>query len=91
MRYTLRQPYTIMIRTQLSLSKSLAQRITLEALKAQKPKAALVRELLQESLERRAPGHARGALQSLVTFGEQLDARGPADLSTHLDDYLYGD
>jgi hypothetical protein len=80
-----------MIRTQLYLPKSLMQRIALEALKAQKPKAEIVRELLQESLERRKADDAPSALQSLATLGKQLKARGPADLSERLDDYLYAD
>jgi hypothetical protein len=80
-----------MIRTQLYLPRSLVQRITLEAPRAQKPKAAIVRELLNESFAMRATTDAPNALRSLIALGQQFDARGPVDLSARLDDYLYAD
>jgi hypothetical protein len=76
-----------MIRTQVYLPKSLYQLIQLKAEQAKKPAAQLVRELLEEGLRRQQRETAGEALLRLAKIG----GKGPADLSSRIDDYLYGD
>ena len=55
----------------------------------------MLRDLLDEGLAatRAKKGHqtAGQALLGLVALGKKYGAHGPGDLSTNLDDYLYGD
>jgi hypothetical protein len=76
-----------MIRTQIYVPKDLYQRIQLKAEQANKPAAQLVRELLEEGLRRRQRETAGDALLRLARIG----GKGPADLSSRIDDYLYGE
>lgn len=78
-----------MMRTQIYLPKSLYQRIGLLANQANKPTAAVVRELLVKGLEHHQEQTIGQALGRLVTLGAQLKVTGPTDLSTNLDHYLY--
>jgi predicted DNA-binding protein len=88
--YCIQQPYTYsMIRTQIYLPDSLAQRIAFEAVKTNSTKARVVRELLEAGLRHCGGETAQEALRSLVRIGQRLKAQGPADLSSNLDNYLY--
>jgi hypothetical protein len=78
-----------MIRTQISLPKTLAQRIALEALKANKPIARVICDLLEAGFRQRSGETAQEAVRSLMAIGQQLKAHGPADLSSKIDHYLY--
>jgi len=80
-----------MIRTQVYLPKPLYQRIDAVARKDRKPKAQLIRELLGQGLAKRKTETIGQGLQSLARLGRELKARGPADLSSNIDHYLYDD
>lgn len=73
-----------MIRTQIYLPKALYQRVQLVAQKENKPTAEVIRELLNESLERKS-GSVGKALLELA----KIKGKGPADLSKSIDKYLY--
>jgi hypothetical protein len=80
----------IMIRTQVYLTDEQARDIKLRARQEQKPEAQVIRELLEEGLNstRKKPRETTGAaLLRLAAIG----GKGPADLSSKTDDYLYGD
>jgi hypothetical protein len=53
----------------------------------------LVREIRNEvsTGTNRPKGTAGDALLRLAKLGEELGIKGPADLSSRIDDYLYGD
>lgn len=79
-----------MMRTQIYLPKQLYQRIADVARKGRKPKAQVIRDLLEQGLDRERHDRAVSAgeaLQRLV----QISARGPRDLSRDIDRYLYTD
>jgi predicted DNA-binding protein len=78
-----------MIRTQIYLPNTLAQRIAIEAVKTNTTKAHVVRELLEAGFRQRSGETAQEALRSLVNIGRRFNARGPADLSSNIDTYLY--
>lgn len=81
--------YTLpnMIRTQLYLPKELYQELNMLAQKENKPTAQVVRETLKRGLSYDSRPTMGEALKRLT----QINIQGPADLSTNLDDYLYGD
>jgi predicted DNA-binding protein len=75
-----------MIRTQVYLPKDIYQDIRLTAKKEKKPAAKLIRELLENALEnKKQQANAGKALLELAKIG----GKGPRDLSTNLDKYLY--
>ncbi len=76
-----------MIRTQVYLTEDLYTRIQLEAKRGQKKAAEVVRELLQKGLIRQKKQTLGNALLELSKIG----AKGPRDLSTNHDRYLYGE
>lgn len=83
-----------MIRTQVYLSEAQKRAIELRAKREKKQVAVLIRELLDAGLEasRRTRRSSAGqALFDLAHLGKKLGMTGPTDLSTNLDDYLYGD
>jgi hypothetical protein len=82
-----------MIRTQVYLTEEQAQTIKLRSRQERKPEAQLIRELLDAGLSAgQMPRQSVGdALLELAELGKKLGASGPTDLSTNLDDYLYGD
>lgn len=83
-----------MIRTQVYITEEQARDIKLRAKREQKHEAEVIRELLSEGLYATAkkPRVSTGeALLRLAKVGEELGATGPADLSSRIDDYLYGD
>jgi hypothetical protein len=83
-----------MIRTQVYLTEEQAQDIKRRALRERKREAEVIRELLNKGLHA-AQGEGREtagqALLRLAKLGQELHMTGPTDLSTTLDDYLYGD
>ena len=83
-----------MIRTQVYLTEDQARDIKLRAKRENKREAEVIRELVNIGFK--ASQNARGettgeALLRLVSLGEKLQVRAPADLSSRIDDILYGD
>jgi len=83
-----------MIRTQVYLTEEQARDIKLRAKRENKREAEVIRELVNIGFK--ASQNARGettgeALQRLVSLGEKLQVKAPADLSSRIDDILYGD
>lgn len=75
-----------MIRTQIYLPQMLYKRVKLLAKAENVPTAEVVRELLADALNKRTKGHSVGkALLGLATIG----GKGPTDLSSNIDKYLY--
>ena len=77
-----------MDRVNIYLPKLLRQRIQLQAQRENRPQAEVIRDLLSEGLNLKSPKNARESLLALTRLGIK---GGPPDLSTNLDDYLYGD
>jgi hypothetical protein len=83
-----------MIRTQVYLTEEQKRAIELRAKREKKQEVVLIRELLDAGLKLSSKAHhsnADQALLDLANLGKELGMTGPTDLSTHLDDYLYGD
>jgi hypothetical protein len=83
-----------MIRTQVFLTDEQARDIKLRARREKKREAEVIRELLSMGFNasRSARGETTGeALLRLVKLGQKLRVKTPADLSSRIDDYLYGD
>ena len=83
-----------MIRTMVYLTEEQARDIKLRAKRENKREAEVIRELLSEgfSASRSARGETTGeALLRLARLGEKLQVKAPADVSSRIDDYLYGD
>lgn len=83
-----------MIRTYVYLTEEQKRDIELQAKREKKQEAVLIRELLDAGLKasrRVRRGNAGQALLDLTKLGKRLKMTGPTDLSTNLDDYLYGD
>ena len=82
---------THMIRKQIYLTRELDQLIDVLSQKENKPEAEVIRELLETGIKQQHPMSTGEALLGLARLGEKLGIAGPTDLSTHHDDYLYGD
>jgi hypothetical protein len=83
-----------MNRTQVFLTDEQKQDIKLRAKRENKREAEVIRELLDtgRKVSRSTPHESTGdALLRLAKLGEKLQVKAPADLSTRIDDYLYGD
>ena len=83
-----------MIRKQLYLTPDLNQTVKFLSLQEHKAEAEIIREALELGIEVKAKKKAQTAkatLQGLADLGKELGIKGPADWSTNLDDYLYGD
>ena len=83
-----------MIRTQVFLTEEQARDIKLRAKREKKREAEVIRELLNMGFNAsQSPrGETTGeALLRLAKLGEKLRVKAPADLSSRIDDYLYGD
>jgi hypothetical protein len=79
-----------MIRTQVYLTKDQARDIKLRAKRENKREAEIIRELLNEGMKKsasKAQESTGGSLLRLAAIG----GKGPADLSSRIDDYLYGE
>lgn len=75
-----------MIRTQVYLPKDLYQDIRLLAKKEKKPAAQVIRQAIKRGLDKRPKQETLGnALLGLT----KIAAKGPRDLSTKHDKYLY--
>ena len=83
-----------MIRTQVFLTEEQARDIKLRAKREKKREAEVIRELLSKGLHasRSTSGETTGeALLRLARLGEKLRVKAPTDVSSRIDDYLYGD
>jgi hypothetical protein len=83
-----------MIRTQVFLKDEQSQDIKLRAKRENKPEAEVIRELIDKgrAADQRANRETAGnALLRLARLGEELQVKAPADLSSRVDDYLYGE
>ena len=77
-----------MIRTQIYLPKSLYQEVQLMARSEKKAKAAVIRELLEQSIAVKKKHRTAGeALLELAKLGARLNLKGPKDLSVNHDKY----
>ena len=74
-----------MERTNVYLPRSLKLHIRTKAQQSKTSDAVVIREAIDLGLR------TLGPRPSMLEQLEQLDLTGPADLSTNLDDYLYGD
>lgn len=82
-----------MIRTQVYIEEHQSREIKTKAKITKKSEAEIIRAALEIGLPKvnfKPKGNAEG-LQALVDLGKKLNIKGPPDLSTNLDDYLYGD
>jgi hypothetical protein len=86
-----------MIRTQVYLTEEQSQAIKLRSRRDQKPEAEVLRDIVDKGLAvegsttKMSTGMSTGqSLLQLAELGEKYGAHGPTDLSTNLDDYLYG-
>ena len=83
-----------MIRTKVYITEDQARNIKLKAKRENKHEAEVIRDLLSTGLDasRRTHQETTGeALLRLARLGEKLKVKAPADLSSRIDDYLYGD
>jgi hypothetical protein len=83
-----------MIRTQVYLTDEQTQDIKLRAKRENKPEAEVIRELLDAGRNTStSTGHEStgDALLRLAKLGERLHVKAPSDLSSRIDDILYGD
>jgi len=74
-----------MLRTQIYLPQDLRREIDVVARREKKPAAQVIRELLVDGVYSKQQESIGRAFSRLVN----LNARGPKDLSTRLDHYLY--
>jgi len=80
-----------MIRTQVYLPKMLYSQVSLIAKREKKAKAQVIRESLKRGLKGTKTETVGEALLKLAELGKKLNLRGPKDLSTNHDKYLYED
>src|SRR5215213_9050611 len=78
-----------MIRTQVYITEEQARDIKLQAKREKKREAEVIRELISEGLKR-AGVRRESTGESLLRLAA-IGGKGPADLSSRIDDYLYGD
>lgn len=81
----------MMIRTQVYLPKTLYQELSLVARREKKAKAQVIRESLERALKEAKTETVGEAFLKLAEVGKKLRLRGPKDLSTNHDKYLYED
>ena len=77
-----------MIRTQVFLTEEQARDIKLRAKRQNKPEAEVIRELVSEGLKTSPSTEKESTGQSLLRLAG-IHGKGPTDLSTRIDDYLY--
>jgi hypothetical protein len=83
-----------MIRTHVYLTENQSQAIKLRSRREQRPEAEVLREIIDKGLTAEDSTGKLSTGQSLLQLaelGKKYGAHGPTDLSTNLDDYLYGD
>ena len=64
--------------------------IKLRAKRENKREAEVIRDLLSESMKKSASKAQESTGDSLLRLAA-IDGKGPADLSSRVDDYLYGE
>jgi len=79
-----------MIRTQVYLTENQARVIKLRARRENKHEAEVIQELLNEDMKKSASKAQESTGESLLRLAA-IGGKGPADLSSHVDDYLYGE
>ena len=79
-----------MIRTQVYITEEQAQDIKLRAKRENKREAEVIRELLHEGMKKAASKTQESTGASLLRLAA-IGGKGPADLSSRVDDYLYGE
>jgi len=79
-----------MIRTQVYLTEDQARDIKLRARRENKHEAEVIRELLNEGMKKSASKALESTGESLLRLAT-IGGKGPADLSSRVDDYLYGE
>jgi hypothetical protein len=83
-----------MIRTMVYITKEQARDIKLRAKRENKAEAEVIRELLDtgRNASRNTCHESTGdALLRLAKLGEKLQVKAPSDLSSRIDDYIYGE
>lgn len=79
-----------MLRRQVYFRQDTYYRLKVMARQERKPTAALIREIVEEGLDRRAPSLTTGeALLRLAELGKKLGIRGEPNLSRDIDTILY--
>ena len=78
-----------MIRTQVYLTDEQARDIKLRAKRENKREAEIIRELLSEGMKKSTSKTQESTVESLLRLAA-IGGNGPADLSSRVDDYLYG-
>jgi hypothetical protein len=79
-----------MIRTQVYLTDEQARDIKLRAKRENKREAEVIRELLNEGMKKSTNKAQESTGESLLRLAA-IGGKGPADLSSRVDDYLYGE
>jgi hypothetical protein len=79
-----------MIRTQVYITEEQARDIKLRAKRENKREAEVIRELLREGMKTSTTNVQESTGESLLRLAA-IGGKGPSDLSTHVDDYLYGE
>jgi hypothetical protein len=79
-----------MIRTQVYLTDEQARDIKLRAKREHKREAEVIRELLSEGMKTSTANVQESTGESLLRLAA-IGGKGPSDLSSRLDDYLYGE
>jgi len=79
-----------MIRTQVYLPKDLYRHIDLVAKREKKAKAQVIRDTLEEGLKKKKTSKNAGhVLLEIAAMAKTYNWKGPKDLSTNIDKYLY--
>ncbi len=78
------------LRDMLYLTEEQARDIKLRAKRQNKREAEVIRELVSQGLKAAPPARQESTRASLLRLAA-IDGKGPADLSTRIDDYLYGE
>jgi hypothetical protein len=79
-----------MIRTQVYLTEDQARDIKLRAKREKKYEAEVIRDLLSEGMKKSVGKAQESTGDSLLRLAA-IGGKGPADLSSRVDDYLYGE
>jgi hypothetical protein len=79
-----------MIRTQVYLTEEQTRDIKLRAKRENKHEAEVICELLNEGMKKSASKAQESTGESLLRLAA-IGGKGPADLSSRVDDYLYGE
>ena len=79
-----------MIRTMVYITEEQARNIKLKARRENKREAEVIRELLSEGMKKSASKAQESTGESLLRLAA-IGGKGPSDLSSRVDDYLYGE